>query len=362
MILYYSVAVMLSLFAYLDIVAQSKYFKPIYVFYSFLCLFLLAGLRGYEFSDYGNYERIFNHVYDLVEFIQHGGNPSNVHGEYLYLLLNTLVKTITDHSVYVFVIVALLAVGINIYCFYKYSPYAMVSVLLYFSHLYLNKELIQIRAGLGGALVLLSVLFIIRKQALYFLLTVVIATLFHSGAIIALPIYWLTKYSYKKMTLFLPILAGLFLSQVDWLDGFLLALLSFGLVPDGIITYMGVGVNHSELGALNPITVKQLMICTFAIYYKDVLYARLKYFKPLLIMYILSTSWLLAFQDFSLLAARIATFLSVGDPVIIPSLAILFREKKLVLVCIILLAWAMLYLNLGIKKFIPPYQSIFDFI
>jgi hypothetical protein len=360
MMVYYSIGLILTLFAVLEILESPKIINHLFLCFSFVVLALLAGLRGRLFSDYGNYVVAFYSVYDLSDYMQVYRQPDGIHGEFLYLFYNTFLRTFTDNPIYLFLTFAFLAVGINLYCFEKFSPYPLVSVLLYFSHTYLYKELVQIRAGLACALVLYSVTFIQKRKALQYVLTVFIAAMIHTGAIVVLPVYWLCKMRFSKTMLFLPLIIGLLLAKAGWLSPFLGFLKNMNALHSGVEGYMEVeGYNYS-LGILNPMTLKQALICSVGIYYKDVLVERFKYFYPLLVMYILSTAWILAFQEFAILAARIATFFSVGDPLLLTYLVTLFREKKIVLAGVIMMAWALLFLNVTIKQGWPPYHTIFD--
>jgi hypothetical protein len=98
---------------------------------------------------------------DLIEF---KGFPPGIHGEFLYLIGNSILKDFTENFVYLFLIIATFAVGLNCYSSYKYSPYPLVSVFLYYSHPYLYKELIQMRAGLACAVVLFSIQYLVSKR------------------------------------------------------------------------------------------------------------------------------------------------------------------------------------------------------
>lgn len=358
---YYLVASCLTFFALVDILSPSKFFRPYYLFLCAIILSLFAGLRGSDFVDYNNYVMMYDQVYDLFDFIDLGGNDPKIHGEYLYLFLNSVVKSFFGHSVYVFVIVSFLAVSINLYCFNRLSPYPMISVLWYFSHLYLYKELIQIRAGVGSAFVLLSVIYIQKQRSIKYIGSVVVASLFHAGAIVTLPVYWMCKLNFSRKVLFLPIIFGIILGVSGWLDGFMGVLTQMNMLPSRVSGYRESEAG-AALGMLNPIAMKQAVVCCIAIYYKDFYKNKFTFFYPLLMMYILSTAWLFAFQEFGILAARVATFLAAGDPILVPSLILLVKEKRLALVGVTILALIMLSLNLLFKTHWGPYSTIFQFL
>lgn len=366
MINYYLVLVVLTIFACFEIFLNPKFLKPVFIFYGFLILFLFAGLRwvpieGRYFPDYYNYVKLFRISVPLGRIEEQRferGFQNPFVSEWLYRFLNSAVHTVTDDPIYLFAVVALIAVGINIYCCKKYSPFPLVSMLLYFSHIFFKKEMGQIRAGLGGALVLLSVLYIQRRQVYRYLIVIWAAIFVHFAAIVALPMYWISRIRFSKKFLYFSIFAALIVSQTGWLKPFLGILDNIGFLLDRVKNYQGVNTSDYALGIFNPLTIKQVVVCLIGIYYKDFLSERLRYFYPLLIMYILSTVWILIFSDFAILAARIATFLSVGDAILLPSLALVFKEKKLVLTANVAFAWMMLYLNIVLNPEMPPHTLV----
>ncbi|MCP5463699.1 MAG: EpsG family protein [Deltaproteobacteria bacterium] len=360
MLTYYVVAFVLLLFCFLDAYAHSKYMQPAYLFIGFVILACMAGFRGFWFTDYGNYVGIYGETVHLYDFLYYGGNPPRIHGEFLYLFLNTLVKTFFDSSIPVFVIVAALAVGLNCVAFKKFSPYPLLSLLWYFSHLFLYKELIQIRAGLASAIVLCSVYFIVHKKPLQYTVAIILAFLFHVGAIIALPVYWVCKKDFGKKMLFFPLIVGFALGLTSWLDSFLNLMGAANVLPQKLAWYQET-YSDDALGVLNPMTLKQLFFCFFLVGSKEILKTKFKYFYPIMVMYILSTAWLFALQEIPILAARIATFLSAGDPVVIAFLISLFKEKKVVSMGIAFLSIVILFMNLELRQHWVEYHVIFDF-
>lgn len=359
MIYYYALAVTLSLFSFMESVVNSKFMRPIVIFYSFILLAFFAGLRSDVYDDHGSYRVLFGETPDLIQLIEAGGSYAyyGVKREYLYLLLGSIIKLFTDNSIYNFLAVAFLAVGINIYCYKKFSPYVLISILFYFSHAFLYKEMAQIRTGLACAIVLLSVLYIQRRQLIHFLVTVFVAGFIHIGAFVVLPFYWICNISFSKKTFYFFLFLGFIVAQFNWLGEFLRFLSSLNMLPARVVMYIYLQQSNYDVGITNPMTIKQILICLIAINYKDFLSARLTYFYPLLVMYVFSTVWLLAFHEFAILCVRIATYLSIGDPIIIPSFVLLVKEKRTALVGIIFLAWIVLFINL-IKQGFPPYQSL----
>lgn len=61
-----------------------------------------------------------------------------------YRLLNKLISFFTHQSFFIFAIAAFITLFLNFKVYKKYSPYFLFSVLLYYGHIYLVREMIQI--------------------------------------------------------------------------------------------------------------------------------------------------------------------------------------------------------------------------
>ena len=119
------------------------FFLHLYIFVTIL-LVLFAGLRGGNVgADYNNYQARFL-VYSNADFSTKLDLLLSIIREPGYLLINYIFSWSSYGYLGVFFIFALLSVSINAHFIRKYSPYAGVSFLIYFSHLYLHLEMIQI--------------------------------------------------------------------------------------------------------------------------------------------------------------------------------------------------------------------------
>lgn len=173
-------------------------------------LILFAGMRGYIGSDYNEYLRIF----DLINLTPslHGLlsdlRIQELHVEAGYAIYAWLVLQIIPHGQVVIFLTAALSIVLIMSTFAKVSKYWILPFILYLSHDFVLKDLIQIRAGLVAAIFCFSLLFYEKNKVVFVTLNI-IATGFNLGAFAAVffPIfYFLTKHSKLKWFWVLPIL------------------------------------------------------------------------------------------------------------------------------------------------------------
>ena len=205
-------------------------------FFMVLLLTFFCGLRGINVGpDYINYIEIFEQVPTINNLFQ---GYDGIHGELLYLFINSFIKIFTTDSVFIFLFIAFLTTLINIYNFNKYSPFFILSVLLYFSHFYLNKDFIQIRTALSCAILLFTIPYILNKNFLKFLFIVIIASLIHSAAVVMLIVYFYSLIEFSKKRIFIIISISMLFSFTDWLHLILEILTSYQILPYSLILYI----------------------------------------------------------------------------------------------------------------------------
>jgi len=335
--------------------------KNTFLFLMGIALVLFAGLRGEIDNDYLNYESIYRSIaatdFKSLIIIENLKEPF-LDVEPGYRILNKLVYFIFSNSQFVFLFSALISVGVNLLCFKRMSPYPLLSVLLYLSHTYLLRDMMQIRAGIAAALCLFSLLSLQNERPYRFILIIIIASLFHSAAIPFLLVLFFYKGDFRKY--YFPV----FLISV------LIALVyPFGniirMIPEFDILYKIQGYannEHSEaLGLLNPNIIKQGIITLICIS----CYSRLKEeytdFNILFICYFISTCWLMVFNDFGIIAGRIATIFSITEVIIIPQLMLSFLKKNIwagsiLFIIIIMYSVSFYFIDLHTRDYFKPYK------
>jgi hypothetical protein len=136
-----------------------------------IALVIISAFRGeYVDRDYMSYVNIYNNI-DIATV-----EPSFI---FISKIVNVLFG---DNVLFVFLLYAILGVCIKIYGIMKYSDYWLLSVLVYLSYSYILHDLTQIRAGVAGGLMLLSVEAINNRDWRKYVFLMSLAVLFHYSA------------------------------------------------------------------------------------------------------------------------------------------------------------------------------------
>ncbi len=135
MIPYLVTFIVLSVLSFSQYVKELKRYKLIFLLLTVLYLILFAGLRNIGVGeDDGNYIRAFLNILDYYDPINGVFTYSMVelNMEYGYVVINSLIRYITDSYTVLFLVISILSVTINAYNYNKYSKYVFLVLLLYF--------------------------------------------------------------------------------------------------------------------------------------------------------------------------------------------------------------------------------------
>ena len=215
----------------------------------------------------------------------------------------------------------------------------------------------QIRAGLACALCLYSIRYIVSKKIYHFLFVILLAATIHLAAITFLISYFLCNLKIGVKTLRYLILISLVIGVCMPLGQFLKSLPYMeGL--DRIQNYSGSDGFNQTLGVFsNPTVLKQLIVSAVCLKYYDRLDKKVYAFRILVTIYVFSLCWLVIWNDFGIVAARIATFFSIGEVLLIASFYQLLSSKKTYAVIIGLASF--IFLTLNLVKGDLNYQLVF---
>lgn len=159
-------------------------------------MILLAGGRNWVGADYPVYFNMYNvgfpqyTTYEDV-FRKATFQPNSMEIEWLFVLLNKLCFDLGFPFFVVTFITATVAISLLVSSFIKYSPLAAYSLLSYFMATYFFTENGQMRQGLGTAICVFSIKYIIERKLWKFLLLMFIALGLHKSSVIFIPAYWI---------------------------------------------------------------------------------------------------------------------------------------------------------------------------
>lgn len=315
------------------------------LFITSVILIIFAGLR-YGDQDYYPYQLIF-------EESQHWNLYASV--DVGYSLLNSVLSLIWSDPLIVFITVATIAVSLNIKSYDDYSKYVFIAILFYFVHNYALREMIQIRAGLACAIGLYNVRNLTKGRYGKFWLLQFVAMTIHLGSVMFLLAWVLKQFNFSRKLWCYLLLVCFAIGMVYPLGSILKSLPEVAML-ERVQTYSQWDEYAESIGVLtNLATLKQLFVSVLMLVFYDLFKANIKYFDSLALMYFASTCWLMVWNDFAIVGARLATFLSVGEPIIMGSLMVLVtpNSRKIVLILLVLMAALFLLTNMNGK--ILPY-------
>lgn len=355
---YYIIFIILSLFALTDLVIVKKDQRLVLFFVSYTILVLFAGFRYYPLQqDFAEYTRNF------VQIAQHGLSAESIF-EPGYVLLMWIVSRFTASPAVFFIIVAMIGIGLNFFAISRFLPkYLFLAIIFYFVHTYILREMGAVRSGIAAGLCFISLIYIRNAKPYKFLAVMGCALCFHLASVIFLIVYPVYKLNWRPRTMFFLVLGSLVIGYLAPFGNLLASAPFIGSVS----RIAGYAQSLSEpLGILtNPTTLKQLFFTLAGLCFYNRLNERVPSFSVIFLPYMLSVCWLMVWNDFPIVAGRMATFLSVTEVVLLPSFLSLFEKmsKPIIMIIFIFLALTILYMNgnyyLTIVEGYLPYQTIF---
>ncbi len=333
---YYAIFLFLSLLALFDGFDVKRSQRLVLLFVSGCVLTLFAALRPPTFADYAPYKIYF-------ESLRQGFTDGGVNHEPGFWLLNRVVGFFTGEYLVFFVVLAGLSVGIMLKSYKDYTPYFLIPVLVFFSHAYIGREMTQVRAGLAAALCLYSMRYIIAGRFWRFALWAAVAASMHLGAVVFFVVYPVARSRMGRKTMFVVLGISLAVGLAYPLGAL------FRTIP--IVDFLARAQSYADSGydeALgvftNPTVLKQLLICTTGLLFYNRLIDKVWGFRVFLVSYFIATCWLILWNDFAIMAGRVATFFSVTEGILLASYLFLIerRSRVIYVVFVIVFAWMML--------------------
>lgn len=178
-----------------------------------ITLTLFRGLRWETGTDWDQFLEVFQHVNknNALFFIRNTG-------EFLepgYTLLNYLVKCISDH----YTSFLLLSNLIILIC-YKYFTANIIPryQCLTFIMIIITYQFFPVRQNIAGAILMVATIFFLQKKYIKFIISCILAFLFHKSALMVLPLILLSNlkiknYIYIIAYLIIPLLSSSYLNN-----------------------------------------------------------------------------------------------------------------------------------------------------
>ena len=326
-----------------------------------------AGLRAESVGrDYGTYRIYFDASPDTVGpgFIGQWSSTMPF-VEVAYVFLNSLVKKAGLPFEALIFIVALTVVALYAVFFWKHSRFSAIALMIYFSHAFLNTEMIQIRAGLAAVIGLWAFYFWASDRKRWGAVLILLAIMIHLAIMVAvIPLLLfhfrlVPKPKYVILTVLLAVLIGYNLSS------------SFALFSqvERLASFQDTEYSTSVGIFSNVVTIKQLVILGLLCWLMNSRGER--FFSPLsrlcVISYWTATLWIIAFNQFQILGARGASFLSFVEPFLMATIVgvvyqdpFLRQYRRIAALSVVCFAFSMLVLDLYVREVVDDYRTVFQ--
>ena len=299
--------------------------------FSCVVLVLIAGFRDInKWADTGVYVYSFMKYTPTIFHFSFSDEPFG-YSEFGFYLLQVIVKTFINNYVVFFLIVAALSFRYLYKDLKEYSVFPLIGLCAYIARFYMGRNLIQIRAGLAYAIMLLGIKYIYEKDWKRYFLILFIAWLFHRSAIIGIPLYFICNWMKVKKN---HIIVALIIS-------FIIGIFGQGfvhMIVEDNASDLSVGNRYIEaggekkqlegLGMRNPMIYFQCFILLTYTFLEKRLAPLNKYYYVIRSAYLYSTMILICFCTYKVLSARSSSIYATLEFAIIPSLIFLFNKKN----------------------------------
>lgn len=309
--IYYSILCICVCMALLPV--RSKDGMALFVlFFLFVILVVFSGLRSGD-RDFLEYQRVYELTPEIMDFtIQ---KVDDLHGELGYIILSSLVKSAGFSFNLFLILISIISLSLFFISSYRLSLIPVLSVAFYFSHFFILREMMQIRAGVAISIILFS--FSVSNRIWAQLVGVLLASLFHSASLIFIPFLLIIRMPRFNWLYFIASITVAFLLSAFGFLNFLLEVLSDrSILPQGVSLYMGWSLYDYRLPILtNPVVWKSIIIL-YLLRNKgaDILGFNLHMLRN---AYAAGLFLMICFSDMAILSGRLATFLYCAEPILI---------------------------------------------
>ncbi|KGT95830.1 amylovoran biosynthesis protein AmsC [Erwinia typographi] len=300
-------------------------------FVAAIILVFFGGMRGASSGiDDGQYVAFYHDFAAQLHISDYDSITDIYRYEKLFMLLAWVLSFFTSQSYYFLFFVCVVAVSTNAYCYKKYSPLILCSLCLYSAHLFINKDMNQIRFGLCSAFAVASLCTAANRKYLWSLVFFIFSTQSHSTGwtlLLILPFLFIREMKYLGIIMILvAIPLGIIGGKKLFLD-------SFGLVPvlgDRAMDYSGTAFDTNtpvfSLGNFKNIG----FVVFFTLYYfKEGIKEDERLVYILLIAYSIGAAVRITFSDFGIFGGRVGNLFLHTEPLLLAFLLKRLRNPLL---------------------------------
>lgn len=300
--------------------------KQVVLFLSCVILSFGIGFRRMAWPDTDAYMYFFKEFTPSLSDFSFTSKPFG-YSEKGFYFLGVLAKTFTNNYQIYFLFIGAVSMFFLYKNLRKYSLFPLIGLCAYLARFFMNRNLVQIRAGLAYLIIIWGIKYIHEKKMWHYILLVWIASLFHHSAWIALPLYFICNWVNINKKI---ILWGLGLAFI--IGGFFQGPVSSFITDNAsdlnVVTYtQGIYVTEAK-GLANPMIYFQVFLLLSYTFLEKKLAPLDNYYYVIRDGYFYSTLILICFCSFTALSGRTSSIFATLEFAIIPSLVYLFEKKE----------------------------------
>lgn len=316
----------------------------IFIFFGFI-LAIIAAFRSEEGNpDYGVYVDYFHEQdYLLVE-------PT-------FVIFSKIIHSLFGpYPIFIFIIYAILGILLKLIAIQRLSKLWFLSLVVYVGNFFILQDMIQIRAGVASALLLLCIKPIYDRNLLKFMFIALLAILFHVSALVILPLWFLPKIKERLLVFLLyiiiPVSCVIYIFKTN-----LIMVLPIPGVQEKIDLYIAIQESGeenalTEINVFNAVFLVNVFIFYFLLMKYKLLLFHNKYALILLSIYGIGLSSYAALATIPVFAGRISGLLEIVEIILIPFLYYTISPKYISKLLVVFWGLGMLLIHLFRSKLI----------
>lgn len=270
-----------------------------------------------------------------------------------FKLINSLARFF-DASILLFAIYAFLAVPLKIYAIKRLSPYWYLSILLWFTHLFIIQEMTQIRVAVASGIFLFALPYLGDGKKLKFTLCLVVAILFHYSALALLPLIVFGNKELSRLFRCVLIAVPILIYAFPFAGMDMLKLIPIPFIQQKLQMYEELMVYEggvwADINIYNAMALVRLFAYYVLIWKYDYLKDKYPYMPILLKVFCYSICMYVGLSFLPPIAMRIEELIAIIDCILFPLLAVLLRPHWLGRLLVVLYAIAILAANIFLYK------------
>ena len=236
------------------------YRTALFCFFS-VGMILLSGFRPMDFgADDDTYYEAFIGSSDYIDLwsLKYEYEISYFNMEHGFVLYMYFLKLFGSDQIVLFLSTALITIAINAKLILKFSPYALFSLLIYFSGVYFQKDLNQIRFGLVSSLAFLTAyLFLNRKNTLG-VIVYLFGVFIHIGSLVSIVSLILSRFKLKPRISIVLLVFSITISGRGLASYFINLIPKSTVLGEKIAYYINSKVYSYQISLFDPINMKNI--------------------------------------------------------------------------------------------------------